>query len=271
MKKSIIFILAFALHLCTFASAPDGDVIYINVERWEWLDKPLNKTALYADLMKVLPAERDSTSANWDGYTAYWSIKGKVLQLDRIEVRPYHSFTMTQTNDKLKAIKSSQVIDPSKMALTIRAGRGAVVFYTNEGFNRHYAEEMILTIKKGKVVASQLVHNSKVDGASPDDFQRQMVKSFNFSNFPELDTCRIVWEIKDVKFSKDGKIADCNIDFLRNSITDENRSKALIEEIKETIKAMEPQPTMYILNGKRKSCLEDYYFPLSKALFKNFK
>ena len=54
------------------------------------LDRPVCRDSLlYHHLKAVLPAERQITSANWDGFTSYWSIEEDVFYLDSIRCEHY--------------------------------------------------------------------------------------------------------------------------------------------------------------------------------------
>ena len=93
MKVAFIqVLLCFAL--CASATGQEGDVIMIDGERWNLLGKPIDyDSVLYHRLLEVLPKDRSISTANWDGYRGYWSIKNNRLCLDHIEIELYDKET----------------------------------------------------------------------------------------------------------------------------------------------------------------------------------
>lgn len=67
-----------------------GDKISLNGEIWELLAKPINMDPiLYKQLREFLPQNRCTSTANWDGYTAFWEILDNYLCLQQIEICVY--------------------------------------------------------------------------------------------------------------------------------------------------------------------------------------
>ena len=94
MKRVLLFIQYLILAIAVNATGQDGDIIYIDGTRWELLGRPICvDSLLYHDLKAVLPSERSISTANWDGFTAYWSIKQNVLYLDSVRSEHYDSDT----------------------------------------------------------------------------------------------------------------------------------------------------------------------------------
>ena len=90
MKKILICIQFLLLTTVAYATGQDSDVIYINGTRWALLDRPVCRDSLlYHHLKAVLPAESHITTANWDGFTSYWSIEEDVFYLDSIRCEHY--------------------------------------------------------------------------------------------------------------------------------------------------------------------------------------
>ena len=76
MKRLIAGVLMFITAMGASATGQSGDMITIDGEQWNLLGKPIDwDSTLYKSLLKVLPEERSINTANWDGYTAYWSIR----------------------------------------------------------------------------------------------------------------------------------------------------------------------------------------------------
>lgn len=73
IKKCFATILFLSVFLHMKATGLLSDVIYIDGEKWELMEKPINADSiLYARLMNFLPKNHCVTTANWEGYTAFW-------------------------------------------------------------------------------------------------------------------------------------------------------------------------------------------------------
>ena len=85
MRRLIFFFTLVFVSLNIYATGQDGDLIYIDGKQWVLLGKPVYADSILAkDLIAALPKERSYSTANWDGYTAYWSIQEDKLCLDSI-------------------------------------------------------------------------------------------------------------------------------------------------------------------------------------------
>ena len=109
------------------ATGLSGDVIYLQGEEWVLLDKPINRDSiLFHRLMEFLPDNHCITTANWEGYTAYWEVQQSHLYLHHLEVCVYwksHStLTLLATQDLPTFLY--YMIDPLKSWCW-----GAILFY----------------------------------------------------------------------------------------------------------------------------------------------
>lgn len=94
MKRFFLFVQFLFLAIAANATAQTPDIIYIDGIRWELLGRPVcANSKLYRHLKAVLPTKRSTSTANWDGFTAYWSIKQDVLYLDNILCEYYDILT----------------------------------------------------------------------------------------------------------------------------------------------------------------------------------
>ena len=85
MRRLIFFFTLVFVSLNIYATGQDGDLIYIDGKQWVLLGKPVYADSILAkDLISALPKERSYSTANWDGYTAYWSIQEDKLCLDSL-------------------------------------------------------------------------------------------------------------------------------------------------------------------------------------------
>lgn len=90
MKKILTCIQFLLLAIAANATGQEGDIIYIDGTRWELLGRPVSRdSVLYHHQKAVLPSNRSISTANWDGFTAYWSIVQDVLCLDSIRCEHY--------------------------------------------------------------------------------------------------------------------------------------------------------------------------------------
>lgn len=82
------------------ATGLSGDVIYLQGEEWVLLDKPINRDSiLFHRLMEFLPDNHCITTANWEGYTAYWEVQQSHLYL-------HHWKSVSMINRRKKSIPS---------------------------------------------------------------------------------------------------------------------------------------------------------------------
>ncbi len=159
MKKVLLCILFPFLAIVVHATGQDGDIIYIDGTRWVLLGRPICvDSLLYHDLRVVLPPERSITTANWDGFIAYWSIKQNVLYLDSIRCEHYDSDTKDYTVNRIssdtllhvfKKHVMGNLIVGSWLTKDIRVAKGKLIYYQHMGFERNYEEEQIISIDKG--------------------------------------------------------------------------------------------------------------------------
>lgn len=90
IKRYSIVILFLFVSLYIKATGQSCDVIYINGEQWWLMARPIDKdSALYTRLRDFLPENHCMSTANWDGYTAFWKIEDSCLYLQRMEICVY--------------------------------------------------------------------------------------------------------------------------------------------------------------------------------------
>ena len=183
MKRLLVFIYAFFASIGMFATGQDGDRILIDGEMWVLLGKPLHADSLlHSSLMNILPKDRTITTANWDGYTGYWSIHDDRLVLDSITVSFWDDDARKYWQERLPASDMRQVfsryydnndITATWLTDTIRIGKGEQIFYMHAGFMRNHEYEQLLAINRGKVTGRKSYHNRVV----VDGFSFSMLKS----------------------------------------------------------------------------------------------
>ena len=273
MKKVVLIQVLLCCSLYAMATGQSGDVITIDGEQWNLLGKPIDRdSALYHHLKAVLPKERSINTANWDGYTAYWSIRNDRLYLDRIEVEMYDKDKEYVENlpeaDMRKVFGKyyqQQQIVASWVNHDIRVAKGKTLYYVHSDYFRNLEYEQILTIKQGKVTQRKAYHNRVVvkDGFSFDNLKKDDFRSrfpLHTQKYPELAGVKhLLISVSKIQLDEKGKLVDCNVKVRtpRSSSKIEEGDRMAVEayaiglaqEMKTMLKQIRPWKTLYI-NGE---------------------
>lgn len=249
MKRFFIFIQFLLLTIAANATAQDSDIIYIDGMRWELLGRPVcANSKLYRQLKAVLPTKLSTTSANWDGFTAYWSIKQDMLYLDSIRCEYYDIRTKRIPADTLFHVFKKYVAGENIVAgwLTgkIRVGKGEIIYYDYE-FQRHYEEEQVISIKKGKVSKKKEYHNYVIDGFSfdnvRDNSELRRLFPIHIENYPELANAKYFYfGFRKAHVDSKGRLVKCKV---------EADNPRLAAELAQLFKAYHPWKVWYV-NGE---------------------
>ena len=277
-KKAVITIVLFFTSLAMYATGQDGDIIYIDGKQWGLLGKPIWADHVLAqDLKAALPKERSYTSANWDGYMAYWSIQNDTLCLDSIQYMRVTADKKTQwecipaetLQRVFKNYYNGKKIVAGWVNRDIRVAQGKMLYYEHMGYERNYEEEQIVSIDHGKVIGVKAFHNFVVKGFSFDQVGPAQVESMHVSpeqlremfplhleKYPELaNEKRIVFNIRRAKVDETGHLVDCEVKVLKPS-----DNKQLAAEIEELMKAYHPWRVSFINGEYRANGIERYSF-----------
>ena len=269
MVRILFCLFAFVISLSSYATGQSGDVVFIDGDEWVLLAKPIETdSVLYHRLKSVLPKERSVSTANWDGYTAYWSINQNQLCLDSIQVSfddqvagQYRQACLS--NEEMRQVFKDYYADDKITANWIksdklRVGQGKIVFYNHDAYERNYEEEIILIIKEGKVTDRKSFHNQiVVDGFTLGDLNSQeAIKEklpLAIKSYPELEGVkRIVFTFKDISLDSQGKLLDCQVRVVRLFGDKQNETdlhpteEKLAEEMKGLLKKIHPWKTLLI-------------------------
>ena len=247
------------------ATGQEADVIYIDGQRWQLLGKPIeHDSTLCLRFYKFLPKGRSHSSANWGGYTAYWSIAGDCLQLDSVEIEEVGSKTRLFLHPKQMRkpfagyYRKGESIAATWLDHPIRAGRGRTVYYEHLGFFRNLEEECIISLSRGRVTGKRFRHNSKVKGMTLHDVQRKLQEEFPFERFPEFRGMQMFFRITDMRISKFGEFLGCTpIVWFRETGKKAEKSRSgiqdaehpLLKTFAEALKAIYPWETV-LIDGK---------------------
>lgn len=260
MKRLFIFITLTLMSLTMYATGQEGDIIYIDGEQWELLGKPIYAdSVLSRELKKALPKERGINTANWAGYTAYWSIQQEKLYLDSIRYVIYDSAQKSRTECLpskamrriFKKYASRKRIVATWFNNEIRVAKGKQLYYVHEGYIRNYEHERVISIEQGKVCGTKDYQNYVVDGFSFDKYRpnnkAELREKFplHIEQYPELaDVKRILFNIKRARVDAQGNLVECEVKVFRP-----NDNPRLAAEMAEAMKAYRPWRVMFI-NGE---------------------
>lgn len=249
MKRFILSIFVLGIAVSSLASAYQGDVIYIDGERWTLMGQPVERdSALFHHLLDVLPQERRHSSGNWQGYTGYWSIRDGQLFLDSIRVGfDFDKSVMATTifpanntdgkeippfvpaDDMFKVFHDYYVngeIVASWITGKVRVARGHAVKYVHQGYMRKLEHEQYFTINQGRVTDCVSYQNKiAVKGFSIEEFNSKYRKQDSESrekirqlipipveNYPDLAGVKgFVVNVSDIQVDSLGNLVDCRV------------------------------------------------------------
>lgn len=260
LRHSIAFIFSLA-SLISSATGLEGDVIYIDEHKWQLLAKPLLYDSLMcAKLEKHLPQGRSVSTANWEGYTAYWVLHENTLYLHHIKVPMHKDSTIYLTFDTLKSIFPTYAteygIEAHWYNEKTRAARGEEIRYQHAGFDRNYSEEYVMTFENGKLKEKHLYHNKVLQkNLNENNFGNAIFNRFlpimQKDSFVEWGTFRQVI-ITNMEFSPEGRLTNCKIRFYyvnkNQKVTLDDQEHEYIKVLKQAVKDLYVQERYYI-NG----------------------
>ena len=203
------------------ATGLSGDVIYLQGEEWVLLGKPIDgDSILYNRLVNFLPDNHCITTANWDGYTAYWEIQQSHLYLHHLEVCVYdkqkkEEYSLTYQPDQLKEVFQPYYQDGKICARwfngELRAGKGELVRYVHSGFDRNLETEQVMVLQYGRIESRRTYHNTLRAGMKMQHAQDEIIRRFPWYRFPEYKGQRITFFVENVQCSSDGHLVDVDV------------------------------------------------------------
>ncbi|MCD7900458.1 MAG: hypothetical protein LUH22_11460 [Bacteroides sp.] len=212
--KTWILGLTFLLNISyLYATGASGDIAYLNGEKWYMLDKPIERSETLREAFhQFLPEERSISTADWEGYTAFWEIKNNQLLLQKVEVEIGDSIQVIQNLNQVFAnYQTPTGILASWVNADIRLGRGETVRYVHMGFDRNEEEECILTVQEGIVLHQTFYQNKKVKGYTMEEIHKEIIQRFPWQEFPELSKKRIIYMLQDIQVNEKGAFASASI------------------------------------------------------------
>lgn len=262
MKKMVLCILLWLAVLPLKATGQSGDVIRLGGEEWVLMAKPIDYDSLLCRRMgDLLPENVSRSTGNYSGYTASWEVRDGYLCLQRVEADVYDEVSKKESI-RVYEVKDLQPIFAAYCRVgtiqarwfsgELRAGKGDVVRYVHDGFDRNMETEQVLTVRNGKVMETQTYHNYRRDGLNLTKAYGEIVRRFPWERFPEYRGERFLFSLSDFQTTEDGHFIDCDVRFIylrtsRKMINGGNHSLALA--LKETLKSIYPWEVLFI-NGK---------------------
>lgn len=274
MKKVILLILLCAVMLTLKATGQSGDMIRLEGEEWVLMAKPIESDTMLGNRVRAfLPDNISYSTGNYSCYTASWEIRNGYLCLRRIEADVYDEAsnkesTRVYEGKDLQSLFLSYYKDGEIQARwfsgELRAGKGNLVRYVHDGFDRNMETEQILTVQNGKVLKTQTYHNYRRPGLNLKKAQKEIACRFPWKRFPEYRGEQIIFVIGDSQMTDDGHFVDCDVHFFflrssRKTIEDGNHPLALA--FKETLKSIYPWEVLFI-NGKYTMEYRSFTMPL---------
>ena len=273
MKRLIILCISLLfMTKAAKATGQEGDIIFIDGERWELLGRPIVvNSALYQNLKAALPEDRVKTTANWDGYKAFWSIDHNKLCLDSIQYydavgKGYVGRSIPV--DTLLSVFNSYIegncIGASWLTKEIRVASGKRIYYEHLGFVRNYENEMLLNIDHGKIADRKVYHNYSNGGLSFDYFVGKVSEKFpiDIEHYPELaNASRILFRIKSAKVDIEGKMVDGEVEATVYGDGKKEKHPALAAEMTAALKAYRPWRVLFINGEYCTKGIEGFSFP----------
>lgn len=224
MKKMVLCILLWLAVLPLKATGQSGDVIRLGGEEWVLMAKPIAYDTLLCRRMgDFLPENVSRSTGNYSGYTAFWEVRDGYLCLQRVEADVYEEVGKKKST-RVYEVKDLQpifaaycragTIQARWFSGELRAGKGDLVRYVHDGFDRNMETEQVLTVRNGKVMETQTYHNYRRAGLNLTKAYGEIVRRFPWERFPEYRGERFLFSLSDFQTTEDGHFVDCDVRFI---------------------------------------------------------
>lgn len=223
MKKVILLVLLCGVMLTLKATGQSGDVIRLEGEEWVLMAKPIGYDSLLCRRMgDFLPENVSRSTGNYSGYTAFWEVRDGYLCLQWVEADVYEEvgkkestrvYEVKELRPIFAAYCQAGEIQARWFSGELRAGKGNLVRYVHDGFDRNMETEQILTVQNGKVLKTQTYHNYRRAGLNLKKAQKEIACRFPWKRFPEYRGEQIIFVIGDFQMTDDGHFVDCDVHF----------------------------------------------------------
>ena len=268
VQRLIIGIVLMLHATAVSATGQQGDVIYIDGERWTLLARPLFQLEerLYEKVEKLLPQGRAKSTSNWHGFVAHWLLKDSCLYLDKIEVASRYI-----KSDSLKTVLGSYSTPDGIFAgwcnSWLRVGRGKVTRYVHSGFDRDMEEEYTLVIEGGKMIYKDTSPPRLAkEGLQlfAEDLLFSVSETFRFEDFKEMDNeKRMQVFMEGMKVDADGRMLDVVVSVKIGETFIDDRTHPLVMKLENIMKSIYPWE-VYEVSGKYRTRYASYSFYMFK-------
>lgn len=284
LRLLITFVLAMQASF-VFATAQEGDVIYIDGTKWELYALPLERDSVISQKLRtILPDYKDryQRTSNRRGYTAYWNLdEGGMLCLQYIQINMYdekakRSYTKYILPDDMKEAFPTYV---TKFGLEarwfngeVRVGKGEQIRYEHSGFNRNVEQERIMTFENGKLKSQSPIYHNKVL-LKRDEYKLSETVHYDYAFSPTMkkdETLKNSYRrllMRNIEFTPDGYFKDCELQLNIHPKGEQPQAKPIqikdqqheyIKELKEILKKRFVQNRYYI-NGQYQEEDREYF------------
>ena len=284
LRLLITFVLAMQASF-VFATAQEGDVIYIDGTKWELYALPLEQDSeISQKLRTILPdyKDRSQRTSNRRGYTAHWNLdEGGMLCLQYIQINMYdekakRSYTKYIMTDDMKEAFPTYV---TKFGLEarwfngeVRVGKGEQIRYEHSGFNRNVEQERIMTFENGKLKSQSPIYHNKVL-LKRDEYKLSETVHYDYAFSPTMkkdETLKNSYRrlsMRNIEFTPDGYFKDCELQLNIRPKGEQPQAKPIqikdqqheyIKELKEILKKRFVQNRYYI-NGQYQEEDREYF------------
>ena len=272
MKQRLLLCLGLVLlALQGFATGQEADVIYVDGVRYELLARPIAQNeVLFQQLRQLTVAERGWITSNWEGIRGYWSIANERLRLDSVgylskKGDAYVVFDRHRFKRVFKAYRKHGHVVATWVSGTLRYGRGNLVRYVHDGFDRNYTHETVAEVVNGNVTKQKTFHNEKLAGVSFTDICNpdSIEKYIPLADIPELEGRGVMLNVQLFP-SHWGQMANsCKVEIMRMQPDSLSLSaqKRLKEIVASSLLSVYPWE-QYCINGERKMAVSSFCFKL---------
>lgn len=207
MKKVMLLLLLCGVMLTLKATGQSGDVIRLEGEEWVLMAKPIESDTMLGNRVRAfLPDNISYSTGNYSCYTASWEIRNGYLCLRRIEADVYDEasnkestlvYEVKDLQPIFAAYCRAGTIQARWFSGELRAGKGDLVRYVHDGFDRNMETEQVLTVRNGKVLETQTYHNYRRAGLNLTKAYGEIVRRFPWERFPEYRGERFLFSLSD--------------------------------------------------------------------------
>ena len=273
MRRRLLLVLWLtALTLQSFATAQEADVVYVDGIAYALLARPIvqNET-LFQSLQGLVDKEKGSRTSNWDGFKGYWTIANGQLLLDSVgyvskKDDGYAMLDKRSFNRIFKAYRKHGHVVAKWVSGTLRYGRGDLVSYVHDGFDRNYVQETMADVLNGNVTKQRTFRNEKLVGLSPMQlFHPDSIENhIPLADIPELKGHSIVLQARLFP-SRWGQMADsCRVEIMRMwpdslSLFAQKRLKEIVVSSLVSVYPWE----QYHIDGECRMAVPSFFFKLN--------